>query len=42
MKIGMIGAGNVGTGLARHLIQHPSLPEAVWINPPAPNKENTS
>ena len=21
--------------------QHPSLPEAVWINPPPPNKENT-
>jgi len=21
--------------------QHPSLPDAVWINPPAPNKENT-
>jgi len=25
----------------RRAPQHPSLPEAVWINPPASNKENT-
>jgi putative transposase len=26
---------------ARRPPQHPSLPDAVWINPPASNKENT-
>jgi putative transposase len=25
----------------RRAPQHPSLPDAVWINPPASNKENT-